>query len=246
MHDWRRCAILLRRAARARLTCTMPDVLSVAPASIRPPGPRLGTSGRGVLSDARTDRAAALTSTHSCALAFNSSSVMAVRRVADRSLRASKYKCRIDRRAIVSVPVPSHIARAIFFTRQSSEADDDFDSCFFWCQTLRSACNSIERSSRCGDQDVLLQLGGDRVCLCLDPNNWASSLGACPARRRCSQTIGVSMQTRRFGRKLKLPSTRAIKHQIRKLMLDDLIKADTRERIEAIPLQLKHDRLQSF
>ena len=31
------------------------------------------------------------------------------------------------------------------------------------------------------------------------------------------------MHTHRFGRKLKLPSTIAIKHQIRKLMLEDLI-----------------------
>jgi len=28
----------------------------------------------------------------------------------------------------------------------------------------------------------------------------------------------------RFGRKLKLPSTRAIKHQIRKLMFEELLK----------------------
>jgi len=32
------------------------------------------------------------------------------------------------------------------------------------------------------------------------------------------------MQTHRFGRKLKLPSTFAIKHQIRRLMLEDLRK----------------------
>ena len=31
------------------------------------------------------------------------------------------------------------------------------------------------------------------------------------------------MHTHRFGRKLKLPSTIAIKHQIRQLMLEDLI-----------------------
>jgi hypothetical protein len=60
------------------------------------------------------------------------------------------------------------------------------------------------------------------------------------------QTTGVSMQTNRFGRKLKLPSTIAIKHQIRKLMLDDLIKADAGNEIEAIPLQLKDHRPQSF
>jgi hypothetical protein len=32
------------------------------------------------------------------------------------------------------------------------------------------------------------------------------------------------MQTHRFGRKLKLPSTFAIKHQIRLLMLEDSLK----------------------
>ena len=32
------------------------------------------------------------------------------------------------------------------------------------------------------------------------------------------------MHTNRFGRKLKLPSTIAIKHQIRKLMLEELVE----------------------
>ena len=32
------------------------------------------------------------------------------------------------------------------------------------------------------------------------------------------------MHTYRFGRKLKLPATIAIKHQIRKLMFEDLVK----------------------
>ena len=32
------------------------------------------------------------------------------------------------------------------------------------------------------------------------------------------------MQTHRFGRKIKLPSTIAIKHQLRKLMFEDLVK----------------------
>jgi hypothetical protein len=32
------------------------------------------------------------------------------------------------------------------------------------------------------------------------------------------------MHTHRFGRKLKLPSTIVIKHQIRKLMFEDLVK----------------------
>ena len=42
------------------------------------------------------------------------------------------------------------------------------------------------------------------------------------------------MQTHRFGRKLKLPSTIAIKHQIRKLMLEELLeKAEAGARVEA-------------
>ena len=42
------------------------------------------------------------------------------------------------------------------------------------------------------------------------------------------------MRTHRFGRKLKLPSTTAIKHQIRTLMLDALVKeTDVRARAEA-------------
>ena len=32
------------------------------------------------------------------------------------------------------------------------------------------------------------------------------------------------MHTHRFGKKIKLPSTIAIKHQIRKLMWEDLVK----------------------
>jgi hypothetical protein len=32
------------------------------------------------------------------------------------------------------------------------------------------------------------------------------------------------MHTHRFGRRLKLPATIAIKHQIRKLMFEDLVK----------------------
>jgi hypothetical protein len=32
------------------------------------------------------------------------------------------------------------------------------------------------------------------------------------------------MQTNRFGKKIKLPSTIAIKHQLRTLMLEDLVK----------------------
>ncbi len=42
------------------------------------------------------------------------------------------------------------------------------------------------------------------------------------------------MQMHRFGRKLKLPSTLAIKHQIRKLMFEDLVKeAEETARAEA-------------
>jgi hypothetical protein len=43
------------------------------------------------------------------------------------------------------------------------------------------------------------------------------------------------MQTHRFGRKLKLPSTIAIKHQIRKLMLEEsLEKAEAGAKAEAM------------
>ena len=45
------------------------------------------------------------------------------------------------------------------------------------------------------------------------------------------------MQPRRFGRKLKLPSTIAIKHQIKKSMFEDSMKAELRERAEALPAQ---------
>ena len=43
------------------------------------------------------------------------------------------------------------------------------------------------------------------------------------------------MHTNRFGRKLKLPSTIAIKHQIRKLMLEESLdeKAEAGARVEA-------------
>lgn len=47
------------------------------------------------------------------------------------------------------------------------------------------------------------------------------------------------MQTHRFGRKIKLPSTIGIKHQIKKLMLEDALKAEAAERTKAIPLQLE-------
>ena len=43
------------------------------------------------------------------------------------------------------------------------------------------------------------------------------------------------MISHRFGRKLKLPATSTIKHQIRTLMFDDLLKqAEAAERAEAI------------
>ena len=45
------------------------------------------------------------------------------------------------------------------------------------------------------------------------------------------------MQPRRFGRKLKLPSTIAIKHQIKKSMFEDSMKAELRERAEVLPAQ---------
>jgi hypothetical protein len=45
------------------------------------------------------------------------------------------------------------------------------------------------------------------------------------------------METRRFGRKLKLPATIAIKHQIRELMFEDAVKAEAGQSAEAIRLQ---------
>ena len=47
------------------------------------------------------------------------------------------------------------------------------------------------------------------------------------------------METRRFGKKVKLPATTAIKHQIRTLMLADAIEAERAERAEADPSRLK-------
>ena len=47
------------------------------------------------------------------------------------------------------------------------------------------------------------------------------------------------MRTHQFGKKIKLPSTIAIKHQINRLMLEDAIKAEAAEKAEAIPLQLE-------
>jgi len=51
-----------------------------------------------------------------------------------------------------------------------------------------------------------------------------------------------AMRTHRFGRKLKLPSTIAIKHQIRKLMFEDSVeKAEAGARAEAIRGQLREE-----
>ncbi len=50
------------------------------------------------------------------------------------------------------------------------------------------------------------------------------------------------MHTHRFGRKLKLPSTIAIKHQIRKLMFEESVeKAEAEARAEAIRGQLREE-----
>jgi hypothetical protein len=53
------------------------------------------------------------------------------------------------------------------------------------------------------------------------------------------------MHTLRFGRKLSLPSTIAIKHQIRKMMADDQIKkaeAEARAESTDIPqMNVNHD-----
>jgi hypothetical protein len=50
------------------------------------------------------------------------------------------------------------------------------------------------------------------------------------------------MCTHRFGRKIKLPATIAIKHQIRKLMFEDAVKkADAGARAEAIRGQMREE-----
>jgi hypothetical protein len=50
------------------------------------------------------------------------------------------------------------------------------------------------------------------------------------------------MHTYRFGRKLKLPATIAIKHQLRKLMFEDLVKeAEVIARAEAIRRSLSEE-----
>ena len=50
------------------------------------------------------------------------------------------------------------------------------------------------------------------------------------------------MRTHRFGRKIKLPATIAIKHQLRKLMFEDAVKkAEAGARAEAIRGQLREE-----
>jgi hypothetical protein len=50
------------------------------------------------------------------------------------------------------------------------------------------------------------------------------------------------MQTSRFGRKLKLPATIAIKHQVKQLMFEEAVKtAEAEARAEAIRAQLREE-----
>jgi hypothetical protein len=50
------------------------------------------------------------------------------------------------------------------------------------------------------------------------------------------------MRTHQFGRKIKLPATIAIKHQIRKLMFEDAVKkAEAGARAEAIGGQMREE-----
>ena len=59
-------------------------------------------------------------------------------------------------------------------------------------------------------------------------------------RLKCEPAVRVQpkelpMDTRRFGRKIKLPATIAIKHQIRKLMFEEAVKkVEAEARAEAI------------
>jgi hypothetical protein len=57
--------------------------------------------------------------------------------------------------------------------------------------------------------------------------------------RNCSRPH--EMHTHRFGRNLKLSSTIAIKHQIRKLMFEDLVKKAEAGAAEAIRGQLRKE-----
>jgi hypothetical protein len=48
------------------------------------------------------------------------------------------------------------------------------------------------------------------------------------------------MHTHRFGKRIKLPSTIAIKHQLRRLMFEDLVKeAELTARAEVVPRTLE-------
>jgi hypothetical protein len=50
------------------------------------------------------------------------------------------------------------------------------------------------------------------------------------------------MRTHRFGQKIKLPATIAIKHQLRKLMFEDAVKtAEAGARAEAIRGQMREE-----
>jgi hypothetical protein len=62
-----------------------------------------------------------------------------------------------------------------------------------------------------------------------------------PSQKSSSQPQEESlMRTHRFGRKIKLPATIAIKHQIRTLMLEEALKiAEAEARGEAIREQLR-------
>jgi hypothetical protein len=50
------------------------------------------------------------------------------------------------------------------------------------------------------------------------------------------------MYTHRFGRKIKLPATIAIKHQIRKMMFEEAVKtAEAEAGAEAVRVQLREE-----
>jgi hypothetical protein len=49
------------------------------------------------------------------------------------------------------------------------------------------------------------------------------------------------MRTHQFGRKIKLPATIAIKHQLRKLMFDAVKKVEAGARAEAIRGQMREE-----
>jgi hypothetical protein len=50
------------------------------------------------------------------------------------------------------------------------------------------------------------------------------------------------MQTSRFGRKVKLPATIAIKHQVRQLMFEEAVKkAEAETQAEAVRGQLREE-----